>query len=711
MLDIVYGETKQREVASRLARVLMDMQLDGTFYIGYPVIASADDKILVDALLVSRQHGLVAFRFDGQTPQRDDTEAWKQLADAQDRLFYAIEANLGRHNELRSGRRLGVAVETITLFPIPPEPPQSVEGRFAGIDTVRATITDCAPVDEVFFRPLEAALQRVTTIKPRKKRAAVSKTGSRGAILKEIEQSIANLDQWQKRSAIETPDGPQRIRGLAGSGKTIVLALKAAYLHSQHPDWNIAVTFFTRSLYQQFEDLIRRFSYEHLNDEPNWDRLRILHAWGGRDQDGIYTEIAERANTVPRDFAYGKAKYGHDGAFQGLCQDLLTQTALEPGPPIYDAVLIDEAQDLPPAFFRLVYRFTADPKRIVWAYDELQTLSEAVMPNTSELFGRSDVGEPLVTLHNLDGRPRQDVILPVCYRNTPWALTLAHGLGFGVYRAQGMVQHFDDPQLWEHIGYQVLAGDLRPGNDVTLVRAATSFPEFFERLLRPEDAIMSMSFPDELAQAEWIADGIRTNLTEDELEADDILIVLPSALTARRNAAVISDALARRRIASHLVGVTTSVDEVFRPGSVALANIYRSKGNEAPMVYLANAQTCVAGSELTKKRNILFTAITRCRAWVRICAWGQSSQALIQEIEAVRSKQYQLIFRVPTEAALKDMRRIHRDLTPSEKAAQERDKKQLESLLEKVVSGDLPFEILSPAARAKLQNMTKNAGG
>jgi superfamily I DNA and RNA helicase len=70
-------------------------------------------------------------------------------------------------------------------------------------------------------------------------------------MLKDIERNIANLDQWQKAAAIESPEGLQCIRGLAGSGKTIVLALKAAYRHSQKPEWRIAVAFHSRALYQQ----------------------------------------------------------------------------------------------------------------------------------------------------------------------------------------------------------------------------------------------------------------------------------------------------------------------------------------------------------------------------------------------------------------------------------------------------------------------------
>lgn len=62
--------------------------------------------------------------------------------------------------------------------------------------------------------------------------------------------------------------------------------------------------------------------------------------------------------------------------------------------------LIDEAQDLPPTFFQLLYKFTSEPKRIIWAYDELQRLSEASMPTTSEIFGTKSDGTPLVKITN-----------------------------------------------------------------------------------------------------------------------------------------------------------------------------------------------------------------------------------------------------------------------------------------------------------------------
>jgi len=155
-----------------------------------------------------------------------------------------------------------------------------------------AWLEGLSPIGKSVEHAVQAALQRVATIKPAKRRASVEKPASRGAKLKEIEKGIANLDSWQKRAAIESPEGPQRIRGLAGSGKTVVLTLKTAYLHTQHPDWNIALTFQSRALYQQIDDLVTRFTFEHSNDRPDPERLNIIHSWGSRSRQGVYSLIA-----------------------------------------------------------------------------------------------------------------------------------------------------------------------------------------------------------------------------------------------------------------------------------------------------------------------------------------------------------------------------------------------------------------------------------
>jgi superfamily I DNA and RNA helicase len=700
-LDVVRGESRNRVAAEALAAQLRSVVDDGTVYLAYPVLATADERVEVDALLVCREHGLVAFLLAEDLPADDGD--WAQIVAEQDRLYAVIEGQLRRHEALRSGRRLALTPNTATIFRAPvSQPADGVEGFYGEMQDVPEFVRNLPPITPEIERGVQAALQRVSTIKPVKKREGVQNPASRGATLKEIERGIANLDQWQKAAAIESPEGPQRIRGLAGSGKTIVLALKAAYWHSQHPDWRIALTFHSRALYQQMADLTTRFTFEHINDSPDPKYLQIVHSWGSSNRPGVYSKIAVALGETPRDWAYARGKYGMDDAFQGICQELLEIARARTIEPIFDAVLIDEAQDLPPEFFQLVYLFTRDPKRIVWAYDELQKLSESVMPDTDELFGTGPGGESLVSLESPVDSPRRDIVLPVCYRNTPWALATAHALGIGVYRPEGLLQHPDEPTLWRDIGYNVVHGRLVLGQRVTLERRKDSAPEYFERLLKPDDAVMIGSFPDELAQDSWVADQIASNLNADELEPDDILIVLPDTYRARSRAPRLIRELLRRGISAHLVGVNTSVDRVFQAGSVAIAHIYRAKGNEAPMVYAVDSQYAARNFNEVTRRNTLFTAITRSRAWVRIVGWGNDMATIETEARIVAEKAFRLEFTIPTIEKLRTLRHIYRVRPAEDEESIRKATEGLSAFLEAIERGEMDLHDLPPDMRTRL---------
>lgn len=707
MLEVIHGKSRNAVVAAQLAEILRGCVVDGTLYIGYPILASADQTTFVEALLVTKERGPVVFSFTGSA-NKNEPSFWSNLQDSQDQLYFAIEANLMRHASLRRGRTLGVPLTVVSYLPDDSSPPEDFSGLVAGPRNLCDIIQKAPSLSDDLYRPLNAALQRVSTIKPQKKRTSATKQGSRGSILRQIELEIANLDQWQKRAAIETPDGPQRIRGLAGSGKTIVLALKAAYLHTQHPEWTIALTFQSRSLYQQLTELVRRFTYEHINDEPNPDKLKIVHAWGSAGRAGFYSEIANHIDHPRRDYLYGKSRFGMSRAFEGVCHELWSSVKDSDVPPLFDAVLIDEAQDLPTPFFRLVHKFTTSPKRIVWAYDELQNLSETAMSPTDELFGVNEKGAPNIRLLNVDGQPRQDIILPVCYRNSPWALTLAHALGFGIYRQEELVQHFDEPSLWSEVGYNVIEGQLAHGSAVCLKRSQNSYPEYFDQLLTADDAVTCNAFDDPIAQAEWVAANIRKNLEQDELDHDDILVVFPDSLTANRLSPAFRDALARHGIASHIAGVTTSQDQLFTSKSIAMCHIYRAKGNEAPMVYVVHCQQCSGGYELIKVRNILFTAITRSRAWIRLSGLRPGMDIIEQEFKKVAEEGYQLRFKIPTPPEMARMRMIHRDRTSTEKVEIRRAEKGLESFLKAFEDGEVGIESLPPET---LQRLRKLIGG
>ena len=682
-VDIVRGRISNLVATKELINIIEKQKLydiNETLYLGYPLSANAERTVTVDALLLSERAGLIAFIFS-------NLEDTPMLIEEQGELYFQLINTLTQYPSLRKGRSLAFEPHVISITPN--KLCDDVEDGYliTTFDQLSETISSIPTFDSSYYRVLVESLQKIASIKPRKKRENVKKAGSKGDIIKKIEKEIANLDQWQKKAALEIVDGPQRIRGLAGSGKTIVLALKAAYLHAQYPEWEIVVTYYTRSLWQQYHDLISKFVFEFSRDEPNWDKLHLFHAWGSQSEQGLYSEIARSIGQVPINFANARLKYGRDGAFSGICNEL-DRIVPNNYKPNYDLMLIDEAQDMPAAFFKLAYKCTKNPRRIVWAYDELQNLSSSSMPTIEEMFGSDENGKSLVELKNDPDEPMQDIILPICYRNPPWVLALAHSLGFGIYRDH-LVQHFDELGLWEDIGYKKDKGTLSYGKKVTLSRRHDSTPNYFFELLNPEDVINTKCFSDVDSQYDFVANQIRKNIIEDELDPDDILVIFPSVIYAKSQYQKFAQHLVRYSISSILTGVTNDRD-IFRiPGSITCSAIYRAKGNEAPMVYIVNSECCYEGIELIKLRNILFTAITRSRAWVRLYGVGSSMDGLINEIQKFINKEYVLDFKIPSKKEMEKLRTINRERSITDTKKIEEAQKGIKTLLEMVSKGEL----------------------
>jgi len=695
MLHAVNGYTSNNIAAARLKAALDLTELSGNLYFGYPVLATADSKVIVDALAVTKEKGLLLFRFVSNDQRLNPEEVINEV----DELSVAMENKLREYRDLRDRLKLLVPVQTI-VFTTEHIPSLTDAGVIVGnsetLGSVIAQLEDFTRLEA--FPVLSAVVDRVAKIKPTKKRGNVVKTDSRGFKIKEIEKRIANLDQWQRDAVISHPEGIQRIGGLAGSGKTVVLALKAAYLHASHPDWTIAVTFYTQALYQQFTDLIRRFTYEHTQDEPDWERIRVLHCWGGFSREGLCFDIARRHSLEFLDFSRAKDKYGMDNAFSGACSDLLEGLQRAQNIQHFDAILIDESQDLPQQFFEIAHLCAKPPKRIVYAFDDLQNLSDQEMAPPEQMFGKDTSGSPRVKAADV-----HDLLLPICYRNTPWALATAHSVGLGVYRRKGVVQMVGDKEMWQRIGYDV-SGTYSAGHDISVKRRADATPSFFDRLITPAEAVVCQCFDSAKAQAEWVARQIQTDIQEQELEASDILVVLPDPKTAQKDASPIVEQLQALGIRSHLAGVTSERDEFFRANSVALAHIYRAKGNEAPMVYVVNAQYGYNYPiDLAQRRNVLFTGITRSRAWVRITGFGHEMAELEEEIKKVVENDYHLRFKMPTEKEMAQKRRLYKELTDQALARIDKAEKSVAELVKGFKAGAIKSEDLTEEFREQLR--------
>ncbi len=63
----------------------------------------------------------------------------------------------------------------------------------------------------------------------------LTKNDSQGKIIQNIRNHLYKFDLNQEKIAKQIPSGFQRIRGIAGSGKTVLLCQKAAIMHLKHP--------------------------------------------------------------------------------------------------------------------------------------------------------------------------------------------------------------------------------------------------------------------------------------------------------------------------------------------------------------------------------------------------------------------------------------------------------------------------------------------
>lgn len=707
MSDTIWGTTNKPVSSKKLALRLENAgDLDGTLYVGFPVLGTPTGAFPFDALFLSPTYGAIVFDLV------EGTEVGDYRA-RQDDFFTKLQAKLIQYPALVHRRELKAKITILTFAPAVRLDAQSDADEypiFGRDDDFIPFLQSVVWSDPALFPALAGALQSLSTIRKGRRKREISQENSRGDKLRKLEDSIANLDIDQGAAVVETVDGVQRIRGLAGSGKTIVLALKVAYLHAQHPDWRIAVTFNTRSLKGQFERLINTFAIEQMSEEPDWDRIEILNAWGApgtRDRAGVYYKFCAAHGIDYYDYQAARRAFGEDREFEGACETALKAT---PNPqPYYDAVLVDEAQDFPPQFLQLCYAFLKPPKRLVYAYDELQSLTKTSLPPPEELFGKRADGTPEVSFGaSATGEPKQDIILPRCYRNSRPILATAHSLGFGIYRDGGLVQFFDQHNLWLDVGYHVHAGKLEDDSSVSLERTDATSPKFLETHSPIDDLIVFKRFQSTEEQDAWLVEQIAKNVEEDDLLPEDIVVINPEPRKTRKAVSGPRALLFSKNINTSLAGVSGSPDVFFEANTVTFTGIFRAKGNEAAMVYVINGQDCYdsySAATRARARNQLFTAITRSKAWVRVLGVGPAMDKLIDEYNEVRNRNFRLEFKYPNAEARRNLLIILRDPTRKRSARAAKDLEEARYVLDAIDRGELEISDVSPRLKKVIRDL------
>ena len=514
-----------------------------------------------------------------------------------------------------------------------------------------------SPLDRILcdeeWLSFRAVIQTATPLRGSSGELIQGKADTLSKAIRELDRQIKTLDLEQEKVAMQIPPGPQRIRGLAGTGKTVLLAMKAANIHRHFPDSRILFTFYTQSLYNQIERLIKQFYGVHrLNAEPDWNKIHIRHAWGGRNRAGVYSDICGKRGVEP--LSLNKAKMRNlTNPFQACCEHALS-LGIEAD---YDYVIVDEAQDFPREFFRVLYELSKDPHRIYWAYDELQSLttSNLAMPGPEDLFGRDHEGKPRVVLddQNYQGDIQKDFVLNKSYRCPQEVLMLAHAIGLGLYNPKGCVQMLESRDSWSAIGYEVEGNaEWRTGDRVTLKRPEENSPNRIGEIYKGSQELITASvFQTRDDEFDWVASSIGKDVNEEDVAPEHITVII----LGRRNkefSAQIQGKLIQHSVASIIPGAIHDADSYAEEGRVTISNVFRAKGNEAYIVYVVGFEELYNYVDAIDNRNRAFTAISRSKAWVRITGIGAGMRKAKNEINDILNDVPRFRFTFP------DMRKI-----------------------------------------------------
>lgn len=477
-----------------------------------------------------------------------------------------------------------------------------------------------------------------------------------------VRQSLTHtlkLDQTQRKISIQLPDGPQRIRGLAGTGKTVVLSLKAALAHKNYPNFKILFLFNTQSMYKQVTDWVSRYYAEEARQPINTENLHIYHAWGGRQQEGLYNRTALKYGLKPLTYRDVRNETDPLGAIYARLLEA-TKGRIEPQ---YDMVLIDEAQDFAPSIFETVFYLTKGPKRIIWAYDEFQSMKDIHMKEPEELFGLNDFGLPNVPNSSLHGTyvggVEKDFALKNSYRNPRLNLMAAHGTALGLYRPAGIIDMIDGRASWEAIGYKILKPSterFRAGDEVVVERPVEHSRNNLELLLRQDgqgdqQLVTTWVFDTATEENAFVVERINKLIAEDRVQPEDIFVIALDLRTSSAQLMEIRQGLDERGVKSISPGFVEEPSRFKVPGFVTLTTPFRAKGNEADFVFALNGQRVVEDMTF-RARNALFVAITRSRGWTYVSGIGEAMTSLEKEIYGIKASYPQFRFIYPKEDAI-----------------------------------------------------------
>lgn len=621
-------------------------ETDGSIYYAFPIIKEMDmPEIFPNVFFISNEYGIYAFVCDEITENRD--KCLERIKEKCTTLDSQIYSKLIKNKKLcKTPRQLKLNFEVKMYLPNFSNYAIDEENMFTSkkeiVRYIKENKDEFANADLVseVMSTLEAT---DAIIKPKAREISVEDKSSKAYVLSKLEADIARFDDMQRVAALSMLDGPQRIRGLAGTGKTIILCMKAAMLHYRYPDKKILYTFYTKSLYDYIQQLITRF-FMKISDGriPDFDNhILIKHAWGGQNLKGVYYDTCLSNDIKPLNLGEVKEK---ENPFDYICNDLIEKTEAKLNKD-YDFILIDEAQDFSSSFYQLC-RLIVKDDNLIWGYDELQNIFNVKIQNTLETFRNTRFNIPGINLKLLSKRNvkiSNDIVLSKSYRNIKEILVTAHAIGFGIYN-DNLIQSLENNEHWEDLGYEVIEGDCSKKENVHIKRKDENSPLVIPNEYKKEDLILTYSAENIHDEIEWIANEIIEAIKVEGLKPDDIAVISIDDKRSHKYEELLRQKLEKEKIDLNSIISKNYIKGFIRQDSVTFSSVYKAKGNEAAMVFVIGCEVFENKINDRSMRNRIFTAFTRAKVWLRITGINIKDGELIKEMKILKENNFELKF-------------------------------------------------------------------
>jgi len=441
-----------------------------------------------------------------------------------------------------------------------------------------------------------------------------------GALIDRFNAQDHYLSAEQKQLAQVTVGGfPRLVRGVAGSGKSVVLAEQVArYLYRQLPGFDsmllpeadvaVAVVCFNQTL----ADFLRRkvqtaYKMRTLTEDVPSRVLLITHL------NHLFWTLCKHRGWP---LAYISTKDVADPAMRA--QQYRAQIAAFAERELaryhelcFDALFVDEGQDFDPEEYKLLLDLVkTDPhtgdKTLIIFYDDAQNV-----------YGRP---RPVWLSLGINVQRERSRVMRRCFRNTRQIVELAFNVLLGTQApASTKVQ----TKTFADMAY------LR---EQRLIEESEQYCKvwFAEREGMLPQVKTFRSHTDEVA---WVAQEIVRLIGEEAVRPEDILVLFqqPSAINCFLLKQQIQQVLPGQQFIEPYGKSADKQGYIFRPGYLTLSTVYGAKGYDAPVVFVIGADRFETD---TKGRAALYVGTTRAKLLLYVTG-VERGQSLLTETQAV----------------------------------------------------------------------------